>query len=467
MKYCGKCGMQLEDDDQFCTGCGSKVSTVNAIDSGKSIVPGTPVSTSNPVAPAKTNSRMKIKIIIGAFLAILIVVGGFWGWNTLGTEARVQAKLDLAVKYLSENDYEKAVLAFNDAIKIDSKEIKAYQGLARTYTIQGKYDDAKSIYDKGVAVVAAEEKATLQLGLAGMYIDQGQLDNAEQAFQELINGNKNCLEAYWGLAMVYQQKGDNTRAEAILRQAIENNPNEYRAYNTLALYLKQNGKKDNAFNNLVKSLSLELNQQEAYLVLSETYNNNWSEMQSITSLVTDKQLAAMLQFYGYYASEEYQKAVNIYNEKLSQQTGNQKARLLAAIAMIKLSDKTGAEALIKKVTKEKLNEWLLSDLGRYYLEVGDKDKTKDCALKALQANPTNLEAVALLQTINSADANARVYAAQALLYNWKPVVKVKEELQKYTLPIPGKKLLMNMKMPSRLGKLKMEDILLLATRIFA
>jgi|GEM_PF-2069166 Cytochrome c biogenesis factor len=445
--YCGKCGQELKDDARFCNSCGNSIGvpkeegsvpaesgfekqTFNALESPNETSAAAPILTKPP-------GIGKNKVIVGSILAVVLILGGFWGWNSFGTEARMQAKLDLAVKYLSENDYEKAILAFNDAIKIDPQEVKAYQGLARTYTIQGKYDEAQSTYDRGLAAVAAEKKPTLQIGLAGMYIDQGQLDKAEQAFQEINNSNPSCLEAYFGLAMVYQQKGDNAKAEAMLRKAVADNPNQYRAYNTLALYLKQNNKTDDSFNNLVKSFSLEINQQEAYLILTDLYKGNWNALQLKASLVTDQQLAAMLQFYGYYASEDYQKAITIFQEKFSQQSSNQKARILAAIAMLKQGDKPRAEALVKQLTKEKLNDWLSSDLSKYYLEAGDKAKAKDYALKALKANPTNLDAITVLQNINSADASAKVYTAQALLYNWKPVVKVKEELKEKSLIVLG------------------------------
>lgn len=447
MKFCGKCGQELKDDARFCDSCGNIIripneegsipaeldtskQSLNAMESANGTGTATPIQTKPP-------GTGKTKIIIGSILTVVLIMGGFWGWNSFGTEARMQAKLDLAVKYLSENDYEKAILAFNDAIKIDPKEVKAYQGLARTYTIQGKYDEAQSTYDRGLAVVAAEKKPTLQIGLAGMYIDQGQLDKAEQVFLEINNSNQSCLEAYWGLAIVYQQKGDNARAEAMLRKAVEKNPNEYRAYNTLALYLKQNNKADDSFNNLVKSLALEINQQEAYLILTDLYKGNWNALQSKASLVADKQLATMLQFYGYYASEDYQKAITMFQEKLNQQSSNQKAPILAAIVMTKQGDKPAAEALVKQLTKEKLNNWILSDLARYYIEAGDKDKAKEYALKALKANPTNLDAIVILQNINSADASAKVYTAQALLYNWKPVVKVKDELKEKSLIVLG------------------------------
>jgi len=420
MKVCSKCGEQLENDAKFCVNCGSAAALAGGSLGGGSI------PNQNP------GSGKKIRIIIGALLAVILVASGIWGWKSFGTEAQVQSKLDLAVKYLSDNNYEQAVLAFNEVIKIDPKVVKAYQGLARTYTLQGNHDEAKATYAKGITAVAQDEKQTLQLGLAGMYIDQGQLDNAEKAFEDIKNDSQNCLEAYWGLAMVYQQKGDNTKAEAKLRQAIEQNPNEYRGYNTLALFLKQNHKADDAFDNIVKSLSLEINQQEAYLVLSDLYKGRWTELQRKLSSVSNQQVAAMLEFYGYYASEDA-KVISSYQEILSTRTSNQKARILAAIAMVKNSDKTGAESLIKQVSAEKINDWLLSDMALYYQAAGDNETAKIWAIKAVKANPTNLDAIVLLQKLNTGDE--KIYAAEYLLYNWKPVVKVNEELLAKSLPI--------------------------------
>lgn len=93
---------------------------------------------------------MKTKILIGAILAIVLAAGGLWGWNTYGTEAQVEKKLDLAVKYLSDNNYEQAILAFNDVIRIDPKNVRAYLGLADAYVGTGDMDKAITALTKGL-----------------------------------------------------------------------------------------------------------------------------------------------------------------------------------------------------------------------------------------------------------------------------------------------------------------------------
>ncbi|MEQ8174804.1 MAG: tetratricopeptide repeat protein [Syntrophomonadaceae bacterium] len=375
------------------------------------------------------------KIGIIALLTMVFVVGIGLGLWSRGSADRAQEKLDLAVKYISENDFENAILAYNDAIAIDSKQVKAYQGLARVYTLQGKYENAKAAYDKGVAGVYAKDQIILRLALAGMYIDKGQLPDAEKSYQEIINSQQNCLEAYWGLAMVYQKQGDNIKAEAALKQAVAKYPNDYRGYNTLALFLKQNNKADDAFNNLVKSLGIEINQQEAYLVLGDLYKGRWNELPRKLPTVSNPQVSATLELYMYYASDDYTKAVNIYKTKLSGQADNHKALILAAIAMVKINDKTGADNLIGQLLNKKFSDWLLSDLALYYHQLGDTEKVRLCAIKAVQANGGNLDAISLLLKINSGDE--KIYSALFLLYNWRPLGPAKDALQERNLTIPG------------------------------
>ena len=369
----------------------------------------------------------KKKIGIIAVLVLVFTGAGFFWWNQ-GSAERAQGKMDLAVKYITENNYEKAILAYNDAIKIDSKAINAYMGLAKVYTLQGKYEQAQATYEKGLAKVDDNEQQTLQLGLAGMYIDQWKMDEAEKSFQNILNSSPACLEAYWGLAMAYQQQGDNTKAEKLLRQAIEKNPNEYRPYNTLALFLNQNGQSDQAFENLTKSLVLEINQQEAYLVLKDLFQTDWSQLLSKASGVSDQNVAAMLEFYSYYAAGDYQNAVNIFDSKLSNQADNHKAQILAAIAMTKTGNTDRAQELIMQLANKKVDEWLLSDIAEYYFAAGDKEKARLTAINALEAQNSNLDAVAILQRINTNDEDGKIYAAAFLLYNWKPVAETENNL---------------------------------------
>lgn len=431
MKFCAKCGKELQDDARFCGGCGSGVEVIS-VSKNEATFGSPPLSLDAPPTPVPTpKSGSKTKIIIGLILALLIVAGGFWGWQNFGTEARMQAKLDLAVKYLSENDYEKAILAFNDAIKIDPKEVKAYQGLAKVYTLEGKYDEAKAAYEQGIASVVDKDKRNLQLSLAGMYIDQDNLSEAEKSFLAIKGSDPKCWEACWGLALIYQLQGNPNKGGTILSQYENDNLDDYRAYNMFAAHLKKYGESKNALISLIWSIKLNINQQEAYLLLKE-----FSPADILTAItdLDNQNAAGMLQFYSYYMIEDYGQALSVYKEKLKKQKDNQKVHILAATAMVKTGDQNGASSVIGSLNEGILNDSLFRDLAEYYHTVGDDEKARQYAIKALQANQTNLEALALLQSLNS--ENAKTYAAQALVNNWKPIKKIREAARILNIQLP-------------------------------
>ena len=69
-----------------------------------------------------------------------------------------QEEYDLGVRYLSEGNYEEAILAFEAAIEIDPKRAEAYLGLADVYVAQGDLDAAREVLDRAVEAVGLERR---------------------------------------------------------------------------------------------------------------------------------------------------------------------------------------------------------------------------------------------------------------------------------------------------------------------
>ena len=74
-----------------------------------------------------------------------------------------QEQYDLGVRYLSEGNYEEAILAFTAAIEIDPKKADAYLGMAEVYIAQGNTDAAAEVLTNALAVV--EDSAIIQARL--------------------------------------------------------------------------------------------------------------------------------------------------------------------------------------------------------------------------------------------------------------------------------------------------------------
>ena len=87
-------------------------------------------------------------------LVLLLTLGGC-GKKDRG--AAWQEQYDLGVRYLSDGNYEEAIIAFTAAIKIDSKRPEAYLGLADAYIGAGDLDAARKALEDGLAATGDTE----------------------------------------------------------------------------------------------------------------------------------------------------------------------------------------------------------------------------------------------------------------------------------------------------------------------
>ena len=128
-----------------------------------------------------------LPVILGvaALLVIGLGVGGFIYIKSVALPKKeVQRKLDLGDKYLTDMDYEKAVLSYKEAITIDPKNIKAYVGLGDAYLAwadelveEGNTEEAIKKLKKGIK--------ELKLG-----INETGSDEVKEKKEELENKKK-------------------------------------------------------------------------------------------------------------------------------------------------------------------------------------------------------------------------------------------------------------------------------------
>ena len=79
-----------------------------------------------------------------------------------------QEQYDLGVRYLSEGNYEEAIIAFTAAIEIDPKQVDAYIGLADVYTAQGNRGAAIKTLKDALNVVGESEELRQALETASI-----------------------------------------------------------------------------------------------------------------------------------------------------------------------------------------------------------------------------------------------------------------------------------------------------------
>jgi len=121
-----------------------------------------------------------------------------------------QRYFDSGTRYLLQQKFGKAIIAFNKAIKLNELYAEAYQGLASAH--KGKGNDAE--YQRYLKQAA------------DIYAMQDRLQEAKELFVEILKSDPDAVNPYNALGVELRRKGDFTGAIHAYRQALEISPHD-------------------------------------------------------------------------------------------------------------------------------------------------------------------------------------------------------------------------------------------------
>ena len=124
---------------------------------------------------------MKRNLLYALILVLFLVACG----QTVPTW---DEQYNLGVRYLSEGNYEEAIIAFTAAIEIDSKQALAYVGRGDAYAASGETGEnlTSAQADYEMAIELNETLSEAHLGLVGIYIQQGDYEGALKLLQSSL-----------------------------------------------------------------------------------------------------------------------------------------------------------------------------------------------------------------------------------------------------------------------------------------
>lgn len=161
---CSNCGTQIPDEKKRCPVCGAE------------IVYGNGPESSIEVKPRGFSNKRNIIIIV---LAGLLMLGGAAAAVTITTVTHSASEIiKTAQRYLSEQNYEQAIIEFQRVLAIDPMNVDAYLGMAEAYIGLGDYDKAEEILRKGYELTG----------------DAVLLDKINNLFNYNSGGDSKCLE---------------------------------------------------------------------------------------------------------------------------------------------------------------------------------------------------------------------------------------------------------------------------------
>ena len=137
-----------------------------------------------------------------------------------------QEQYDLGIRYLSEGNYEEAIIAFNAAIEIEPEHAEAYIGLADAYIGLGDLPQARNSLTGGLEAAEdtdsiKEKLSDVQYEIGKEYLEKEEYEEAIKAFQDAIENNPKNEDAYLGLAEALMEEGKIDEALDALRKAME------------------------------------------------------------------------------------------------------------------------------------------------------------------------------------------------------------------------------------------------------
>ena len=193
IKICPRCGNQIANGAKFCVRCGAPMSQWNQ--QGQQ-----PQWNQQP--PKKKGVPLAVKILVPVLLLLLICGGAFLLYSSQ-PKVRIKKYMDLGQKYLSEMNYDEALLAFGKVIELDPKQIEAYEGMADAYEGSRDYEKAAEMLERGIEAAGADEpsrsqakKLTLWYGkLAEEAVANGDEDAALRYYSRILELDSGSAEA--------------------------------------------------------------------------------------------------------------------------------------------------------------------------------------------------------------------------------------------------------------------------------
>lgn len=237
--------------------------------------------------------------------------------------------------YVELGDYEKAILMADKMVNL-KPDIRSYSRISYMREIHGDVDGAKQAMELAVKAgyPGYEETAWAMLTLGEMHLQYGDLDAAQNIFEQILETRQDYPFAVANLGEIAYQKGDLVKAEKLINEAI----------------------------NIIPEVGYYV--QLAHLYKGQNRTNELAEITNeIFAMLADDEQA------GHNMNLEY---ADIYLELLE---NNEKALEYAMIEFNKRPDNIDVNRLLAKI----------------YLNKGDKQKAKKCLVAASITNSAHPE----------------------------------------------------------------------------
>ena len=189
---------------------------------------------------------------------------------------RLDPKNDKAYKnrggiYVAMGDYDRAIVDLNQSIRLNPDNYGAYISRGSANDGKGNYDSAINDFNQAIRIKPDNPMAYTNRGTE--YSAKGDYDRAIADYNQAIRLDPNYANAYSNRGVAYFKKGDYDRAVADFTQAIRLYPNFAVAYRNRGFAYFKKGDYDRAIADFNQAIRIYPNFADAYSIRGSSYFN--------------------------------------------------------------------------------------------------------------------------------------------------------------------------------------------------
>ena len=268
-----------------------------------------------------------------------------------------------AVDKKNKGDNQGAIIAYNEAIRLNPNDADAYYNRGKVRSDLG--DKPGAIDDYNLAIKFNPNDAYAYNNRGNVRDDLGDKQGAIDDFNQAIKINPNLAQVYYNRGFVRDDLGDKQGAIDDYNLAIKINPNFAKAYNNRGVARNELGDKQGAIVDYNQAININPNDAEAY--------NNRGNIRDDLG--------------------DNQGAIDDYNQAIKFNPNNAKAYSNRGNVRNELGDKQGAIDDFNQAIKINSNDALAyNNRGIVRSELGDKQGAIDDFNQAIKINPNYADA---------------------------------------------------------------------------
>ncbi len=187
----------------------------------------------------------------------------------LPNDMKVLGHHHLGVGLLLKNDYDRAIVEFNEALRIDPTYVRSFNSRGNAWRGKGEIENAIADYNEAIRL--DRNFAFPYNGRASAYYDKGQFDRAIDDFSQVIRLDPTLAAPYSNRALAWRDKGEFDRALADADEGLRRDPKNPTILVTRGEIWRMKGDLARALADLDQAVRLDSQSPLPYLTRGDTY----------------------------------------------------------------------------------------------------------------------------------------------------------------------------------------------------